>query len=66
LQNFLDVDFAHLVKRERLPIFVARKPRSAMIQLLRKIAQIDEVSSYREASGGNHIFQFAHVAGPWM
>jgi hypothetical protein len=66
LQNFMNVDFAHLVERKRLPDFVSRQPRRAMLQLFWKIAEVDEIAGGSSARSRNHILEFADIAGLGM
>src|SRR5271157_33878 len=66
LQNFLNVVLAHLVQRKRMPLLVVGQAGIAMLQVLGEIADVNEIAGGGDAGGGNHVFQFADVAGPGM
>ena len=64
LKNFLDVDLADLVERERLPVFITGKPRRAVLEMFGEVAEVDEITRGRNAGGGDDIFEFSDIAGP--
>ncbi len=37
-----------------------------LLQVFRKIVHVDEFIYGSQARAGNYIFQFAHIAGPWV
>src|ERR1700739_2928000 len=66
LQHLLDVNLAHIVERKRAPLFVSCQPRGSMLQVLRQVADVDEVPRGGDARRGDHVFQFPHVSRPGM
>ncbi len=42
------------------------RARTAMLEMLRQIAQVDEVARSGDTRAGNDVFQFTHIAWPWM
>jgi len=66
LKNLLDVVLADFVERKRLPLFVAGQARRAMLQVLREIAEVDEISGGGDAGCRDNIFELADISGPGM
>lgn len=66
LKGFLNVHLADFVQRERAPILVAGDPRRTMLQLLRQVADVNEIASGGDAGGRDDVFEFADVAGSGM
>lgn len=66
LKNFLDMMFADFVEGKRAPVFVRREERTAMLEILGEIADINEVSGSGDAAGGDYVFEFADVSRPGM
>jgi hypothetical protein len=62
----LDVHLPHFVQGQRPPFVSLRRPLTAMLQVLGQLRKINEVTGRRNASAGNNILQFTHVAWPPM
>src|SRR5262250_1215873 len=57
------MNLPYVVERQRTPV-LSRESIAAALQLLRKVAEIDEVSASGDACTGYDILQFADIAGP--
>src|SRR5216684_260660 len=64
LQHPLDVHLAHLFERKWFPVVASQRTRLPVLQLLRQIRQIDEVSRRRYARAGDDILHLAHISRP--
>jgi len=66
LQHFPYVHLANIVERKRLPLIIAREPRSAVLEVLGEVADVDEIARGGDAGGRDYVFKFAHVSRPGM
>jgi len=53
-------------ERKRPPIVALRGAQPAVLQVLRQIPHVHEITGRRDARARNHIFQLAHVSRPGM
>src|SRR5262249_24017069 len=60
----MNMNFPYVVKRQRTPVLSRGTTIAAALQLLREVAEIDEVSASGDACTGYDILQFANIAGP--